>query len=398
MYVTSPKFNEALVNYITYTLGGKQVADSDLQRRYSDFVALRDKMLERWPGIFIPALPPKKTIGNTDPKNIESRMRLLNEFCFKLSKFSYLIQSEEVNVFMTARNDVAKAIEKIKKEDYPQLRERYQNAFSNYYENYDIIRGKGKMTEITSFVKRAMKNMKAFHETITIAFDRYEKTMERYIAMLKCMEEYESTSLIEYADNNNEKLVFCNGDKANVMERIEQLKVTLLNPFRFLVEWIEGEEQDLQAMLNALDGLIGLNATLDKFTHKVDEIDRDLQNKTYEKKGFLKLFNKEKYSKEHMEKEKEKYQNNIECLDMISKIAHCNMESQFEVFKKEKVKDYYKSVKLFAATQRGNNKFLEDLWKDIKNTLETIKEKKMIEQGKKEEVPQQQDQQDQDEQ
>ena len=398
MYVTSPKFNEALVNYITYTLGGKQVADSDLQRRYSDFVALRDKMLERWPGIFIPALPPKKTIGNTDPKNIESRMRLLNEFCFKLSKFSYLIQSEEVNVFMTARNDVAKAIEKIKKEDYPQLRERYENSFSNYYENDDIIRAKGKMTEITSFVKRAMKNMKAFHETITMAFDRHEKTMERYIAMLKCMEEYESTSLIEYADNNNEKLVFCNGDKANVMERIEQLKVTLLNPFRFLVEWIEGEEQDLQAMLNALDGLIGLNATLDKFTHKVDEIDRDLQNKTYEKKGFLKLFNKEKYSKEHMEKEKEKYQNNIECLDMISKIAHCNMESQFEVFKKEKVKDYYKSVKLFAATQRGNNKFLEDLWKDIKNTLETIKEKKMIEQGKKEEVPQQQDQQDQDEQ
>lgn len=394
MYVSFPKLNDALINnYITYTLGGKQVADSDLQRRYSDFVALRNKMLERWPGIFIPALPPKKAIGGTEPKYIESRMRLLNEFCFKLSKFPYLIQSEEANVFMTERNEVAKTIEKIKKEDYPQLKERYLNSFSNYYENYDIILGKGKMTEIASFVKRAMKNMKSFHETISTAYDRHQKEMERYIALLKSLEEYENTSLLEYADNNMDKLVLCNRDKPNIIERISQLNETLLNPLRFLVEWVEGEEQDLQAMLNALDGLTELNATLDKFSHKVDEIDRDLQNKAYEKKGFLKLFNKEKYSKEHMEKEKEKYETNIECLNMISKIAHCNMESQFQVFKKEKVKDYYKSVKLYAAAQRGNNKFLEDIWKDIKSLLEMIKEKKRFEHGREDqEAPQEQDQ------
>ena len=34
---------------------------------------------------------------------------------------------------------------------------------------------------------------------------------------------------------------------------------------------------------------------------------------------------------------------------------------------------YHKNIKLYAVTQRGNNKFLEDLWKDIKNNLILIR-------------------------
>jgi len=33
-------------------------------KRYSDFFALRTKLLERWPGLYIPGIPPKKTIVN----------------------------------------------------------------------------------------------------------------------------------------------------------------------------------------------------------------------------------------------------------------------------------------------------------------------------------------------
>ena len=58
---------------------------------------------------------------------------------------------------------------------------------------------------------------------------------------------------------------------------------------------------------------------------------------------------------------------------MILKIAHCNMECEFGHFKEEKVKMYHKNIKLFAITQRGNNKFLEDLWKDIKTNLNLIR-------------------------
>ena len=49
------------------------------------------------------------------------------------------------------------------------------------------------------------------------------------------------------------------------------------------------------------------------------------------------------------------------------------MECEFGHFKEEKVKMYHKNIKLFAITQRGNNKFLEDLWKDIKTNLNLIR-------------------------
>jgi sorting nexin-1/2 len=37
-----------------------------VSRRYNDFLLLREKITERWPGIYIPLLPEKKMVGNTD--------------------------------------------------------------------------------------------------------------------------------------------------------------------------------------------------------------------------------------------------------------------------------------------------------------------------------------------
>lgn len=372
MYVKDPVVNDAMIKYVTYTLAGRSINQDHLIRRFSDFFALREKLVERWPGIFIPSIPPKKAVGNLEPKNVEHRMRKLNDFCYKLSHYSFLMNSEEVQMFQTATGDCGKAITALPKLSYTDILQKYQSTFTNYYENYDIILGKGKMIELSSFLKRALKNIKAFKETVTTAYSRSEDELERYISMMKSIEEYETKTLAEYAENSN-KLIFSNGDKGDIIDTISALDTTLLNPYRYLVDWIESEEMDLEAMLETLDGLTGLNTTMEKLQQKIDNIDRDLKNGTYEKKGFMKLFSSEKNSKEGLESQKQKCEEDIEALKMILKIAHCNMECQFGHFKEEKVKMYHKSIKLFAITQRGNNKFLEDLWKDIKTNLTLIR-------------------------
>lgn len=372
MYVKDPVVNDAMIKYVTYTLAGRSINQDHLIRRFSDFFALREKLVERWPGIFIPSIPPKKAVGNLEPKNVDHRMRKLNDFCYKLSHYSFLMNSEEVQMFQTATGDCGKAITALPKLSYTDILQKYQSTFTNYYENYDIILGKGKMIELSSFLKRALKNIKAFKETVTTAYSRSEDELERYISMMKSIEEYETKTLAEYAENSN-KLIFSNGDKGDIIDRISALDTTLLNPYRYLVDWVESEEMDLEAMLETLDGLTGLNTTMEKLQQKIDNIDRDLKNGTYEKKGFMKLFSSEKNSKEGLESQKQKCEEDIEALKMILKIAHCNMECQFGHFKEEKVKMYQKSIKLFAITQRGNNKFLEDLWKDIKTNLTLIR-------------------------
>jgi hypothetical protein len=60
MYVCDPVYTkEGVKGYTSYTLKGGRVPEP-LSRRYRDFDALRKKLVERWPGIFIPNIPHKK--------------------------------------------------------------------------------------------------------------------------------------------------------------------------------------------------------------------------------------------------------------------------------------------------------------------------------------------------
>jgi hypothetical protein len=75
MYVFGPLINDGIKKFVTYQIGGSSMS-SEVTRRYSDFFALREKLLERWPGVYIPNIPPKKTVGNTEGKFIEKRVRM----------------------------------------------------------------------------------------------------------------------------------------------------------------------------------------------------------------------------------------------------------------------------------------------------------------------------------
>ena len=133
MYVFGPMLKEGIKKFVTYQVGGDSL-ENQITRRYSDFFALREKLQERWPGIYIPNVPPKKAVGNTDPKTIEKRERMLNIFCFKLSTLPYLFNSEEVKVFKTAGTETAKAIQALPKASYEEIKNRYSQSFENYDE------------------------------------------------------------------------------------------------------------------------------------------------------------------------------------------------------------------------------------------------------------------------
>jgi sorting nexin-1/2 len=52
---------EGLTSFVTYTVKVKNIADP-LQRRFNDFYILRSKLVDRWPGVYIPNIPPKKAV------------------------------------------------------------------------------------------------------------------------------------------------------------------------------------------------------------------------------------------------------------------------------------------------------------------------------------------------
>ncbi len=59
-------------------------------RRFREFFALRNALASRWPGIYIPAIPEKKLVGNQDDKFVEERRGMLERFMKEIAKFDYL--------------------------------------------------------------------------------------------------------------------------------------------------------------------------------------------------------------------------------------------------------------------------------------------------------------------
>jgi hypothetical protein len=59
--VSDPIKKEGFSSYIVYTVKAKSLKEP-LYRRYNDFNVLRTKLMERWPGVYIPNIPPKKAV------------------------------------------------------------------------------------------------------------------------------------------------------------------------------------------------------------------------------------------------------------------------------------------------------------------------------------------------
>ena len=160
MFINNPVEKKSFKNYIVYDLLGSEINNSSILRRYSDFFSLREKLKENWPGIYIPNIPPKKLIGNTNEKLISNRMRLLNAFCFKLSKIPYLFKSDEVKIFKTCQSDISKEFEKMKKIGKREIFLRYRLIYKDYHESYDYLIGKGKINEFKIIFQNILINLR----------------------------------------------------------------------------------------------------------------------------------------------------------------------------------------------------------------------------------------------
>ena len=156
--VSDPILVEGIKSYVQYKVTGELVKEP-IYRRFSDFYSLREKLVERWPGIYIPNLPPKLTMGNLEKKVIEMRTRVINDFCHKISKFKFILDSDELQIFLIRCNDVSKAINNLPKLNYEDILNRYNKIFSDIVqkieaENIDNEKYIKKVKDAIPFMKK----------------------------------------------------------------------------------------------------------------------------------------------------------------------------------------------------------------------------------------------------
>ncbi len=373
MYIDNPKkIEKTMGTYICYTMDGTDVTEQ-LTRRYSDFYALYEKLLQRWPGIYIPRIPPKQIIGNTDPSVIKTRMRLLNRFCLNLSNIEYLYKAEETNIFRNNVPDVANAINKLPELNYSDILSRMREAFPEFNENYDVIVGKSKISEFENFLKKSQKNIEEFQRHVNSANEKRDVEIKQYMEMIKGFSDYEKDNMMSYADNNENSLIFYNPSYSSLSEKVLKLKHEMINPFSAFQNWLEEDALDVEAMLIAISHFYQLLDNEMKLKDKLNMIEEDIKKGQAGQVSFIKgLFKKKEDIIAESEKEREATQQKINDIQVIIKIVGDNMESQIELFKTEKTKSYYKYLKMFAILQRESNKVVRELWTLVKNALNDI--------------------------
>ena len=277
MYIASPqKTDKTIGSYISYTMDGTDITEK-LNRRYSDFFSLYEKLLQRWPGIYIPRVPPKKITGNLDPIVIKTRMRLLNRFCLNLSNIEYLYKAEETNIFRNNIPDVANAINKLPELSLSEILARMKEAFPEYNENYDIILGRKNFELFDTFLKQVQKSLEDFNKSVEAASEKREIEKKQYLELIKDFSTYEKENMMIYADNNENSLIFNNPSYSSLAEKMIKLKQEMINPFVAFRDWIQEETLDVEAMQLALKQIKELLETEEKLKAKRDDLDQELK-------------------------------------------------------------------------------------------------------------------------
>jgi sorting nexin-1/2 len=70
-------------------------------------------LLKKWPGCYIPAIPEKKVVGNSDTTFIENRRHGLESFCQEISYLPHLWYSDEFEIFLRKGGDVESSLKAI---------------------------------------------------------------------------------------------------------------------------------------------------------------------------------------------------------------------------------------------------------------------------------------------
>ena len=367
LFVSDPVFNkEGVTGFTSYTLQGSKLPEP-LSRRYRDFDALRRKFIDRWPGVFIPNIPHKKTMGNKDKEIVGMRIEMINRFLKKLSKIDYLFNSDEMELFLQNSSNVPKTLDSIKEDTYEELLKKYAGVFTDYDDNFDTITGKKDQDEFAKKLSENYPKLRAFRMFIAQEKERFKDVQKNYLVIINNLSIYEKEVVNTFVNNDENKLVFYNMKNIDLCKNISNAQEKVINPYDRLYEAITEDYLDTEAMQEALESLKKLQDDYNKLTKNLTSTNITLNDLQAGKSNIKSMFSFKgrEESISGLMMEKEKLEKDIENLGQVIKIATFNMQNQIKNFKNVSLEHYYGELSRIEKDTESNAKIFDDLWETV---------------------------------
>jgi hypothetical protein len=367
LFVCDPIYNkEGVSGFTSYSLQGSKIPEP-LNRRYRDFNALRRKLMERWPGVFVPNIPHKKTVGNTDKEIVGMRIEMINRFLKKLSNIDYLFNSDEMELFLQNSSNVPKTLDNIKEDSYEELLKKYSSVFTDYDDNFDTLAGKNEQDAFSKQLNENYPRLRAFRTFIYQEKERFKEIQKNYLAVINLLSLYEKEIVNTFVNNDENKLVFFNMKNIDLCKNISNAQEKVINPYDRLYEAITEDYLDTEAMQEALESLRGLQENYNRLTKNLTSTNvqlNDLQAGKTNIKSILSFKGREE-SISHLMMEKEKLEKDIENLGQVIKIATFNMQNQIRNFTTVSLDNYYGQLSRIEKDTETNAVIFDDLWETV---------------------------------
>ena len=361
----------------------------DLERRYSDFFALREKLLRNYPGIYIPNIPPKVYVNKKNETTITLRQRTLTNFCTEISKIPILIESPEAQAFFSQYDTSTVVQSKLK--TIPELN--YFEILNNYRkflkQDDNIILNDENDSNVISLtqIQEYLAPIESLYNVIVASKEKINRIVSEEKAkilnemkLFMGLEDYEKKILIECIENNDiEKLVFFSSTNSMLVSKMYTYTKDLLPHNQILCEYLEDKELDLLSLKEMFNGYKSLLTKKIQYENDVEKLNVKLQNIRAGKRDFFEIitFKQPEVILSQTEKELNSKRNDIVYLDGILQILSFNiknkMSGQWDCFKKS----FYEMLKAYLNDGVVNYKKKEVFWSEAKSVKEiSLNEKK----------------------
>lgn len=356
--------------HIKYTVTGVDSEGAfEEVRRFRDFFALKNALMQRWPGIYIPALPEKKLVGNNDDKFVEERRNLLQRFMKELAKYEYLTQSKEFKIFARDKNDLDKILNNLVKQTPLQVLEKFRLNFQVDEDQQPsaLQKYKENIIEFQNFLRKVIPVMeiqkKQLKRMIQIR-DAQDSSQKQIVNLLM---KYEDNNLEYYTESDLTKRHMTNpGHRTDFKEQADGAFKQCKNPYRDAYYWIKGELLDIKGMNEALQGREQVVKMLSATEAKKRNDQQELEKLNLGKKTLKSIF-KSKSSKEN---DMLNLQANIEVANkdiedykkLINFLTIYHGQVAIQKFKKEKASQYFKILSGVGAKEITSSHSLANLW------------------------------------
>lgn len=156
-------------NHVTYTVKGyDEDGPFEGAKRYNDFFNLRAAILTRWPGIYVPPIPPKKAVGNKEDRFLDERKHFLERFLLMTSKMDHIMKSDEFRLFSRPSGEIDKTVQMLPAITPDFLLERFKSQLqiSEVVSPSDSNKYRTLINDYQSFCKNFMKTLKFMRDSV----------------------------------------------------------------------------------------------------------------------------------------------------------------------------------------------------------------------------------------